>query len=314
MVTQRLLFCLCSTLLVAACAGTGRTVEKPRAVEVAPSVYVIQGSGGSADGSNLGRIGNAGFIVGNDGVVGIDSGTSLEHGRSLLAAIRDTTDKPIRLVLITHTRPEFLFGGAAFQEQGIPIRMHQRTASLMASRCESCLKTLRQVVGEAPMEGTALYRSDQTFETTHDLELGGRLVRVLFFGHSSGPGDVAVFDATTGVLFAGGLLEAGRVPDIQDSHLDGWRRALDALRKMPLKRIVPGHGPPAAPALIDQVEGYLAQLEARIRALVKGGVSLLDVDEVGELPDFAAWDQYDPIHWRNASVAFLRFEREMLFK
>jgi len=285
-----------------------------RATAIASGVYVLSGSAGAADADNLGRIGNCGFIVGERGVVVVDTGTSLAHGREILRAIRMVTDRPVMLALVTHTRPEFLFGGAAFKQAAIPIRMHQRTATLMASRCETCLRTLRQTVGEAPIAGTVMYQADQTFDATHTLTLAGRAVRVLHFGHSSGPGDIVVLDEDSGVVFAGGLLDAGRVPDIQDSDLPGWKRALQSLRTLAPKALVPGHGPASPPALIDAVEAYLAQLERRMRELVASGASLLEAAETGELPQYASWDQYDTIHRRNASVAYLRFERELLFK
>lgn len=286
----------------------------PVARQIAPGVYVMPGSPGSADESNLGRIGNAGFIVGERGVIVVDTGTSFAHGRALLAAIRAVTDQPVRVALVTHTRPEFLFGGTAFRELGIPIRMHSRTSRLMASRCETCLKALRQTVGETPLLGTAMYKPDQEFEATHELDLIGRPVRVLYFGHSSGPGDIAVLDERSGVLFGGGLLDAGRVPDIQDSDLEGWKKALQSLRALRVGTVVPGHGPASSSALIDTVERYLAQLETKVRGLVRSGASLLGVAESGELPEYEGWDQYDVIHRRNASVAFLRFERELMFK
>ncbi len=297
---------------LASCASTSTSAV--RTTELARGVYLIPGSGGAADEINLGRIGNAGFIVGDAGVIVIDTGTSLAHGREILRAIKTITDKPVKLALVTHTRPEFLFGGAAFKEAGIPIRMHRRTATLMASRCETCLKTLRQVVGDAPIAGTAMYQADQTFDDAHTLNDAGRAVSVLYFGHSSGPGDIAVRDDASGVIFAGGLLDAQRIPDIQDGDLEGWKRALQRLRKDEPKVLVPGHGPASPPALIASVDGYLAQLETKLREIVRSGVSLLDVADAGELPQYANWDQYDTIHRRNASVAYLRFERELLFK
>ena len=297
---------------LASCATA--TSSAVKVLTIAPGVYMLPGSGGAADESNLGRIGNAGFIVGNEGVIVIDTGTSLAHGRNILAAIKAVTDKPVKVALITHTRPEFLFGGAAFKEAGIPIRMHQRTATLMASRCETCLKTLRQTVGEAPIAGTTMYKADQEFDATHTLDAGGRPVRVFHFGHSSGPGDIAVLDTTSGVLFAGGLLDAKRVPDIQDGDLVGWKSALASLRELKPTMLVPGHGPASPPALIATVEDYLAQLETKVRTLVSSGASLITIADAGELPQYANWDQYDTIHRRNASVAFLRFERELLFK
>ena len=118
----------------------------------------------------------------------------------------------------------------------------------------------------------------------------------------------------TGVLFAGGLLDARRVPDIQDSDLAGWKKALQALHALRVGTVVPGHGPASSSELIATVERYLAQLESKVRTLVSSGASLLGVAEAGELPEYEGWDQYDVIHRRNASGAFLRFERELMFK
>ena len=300
-------------LLLIGCASVGSTA--PRAVAVADGVYLLPGSGGAADDTNLGRIGNAGFIVGDSGVIAIDTGTSYAHGKALLAAIRAVTDKPVKLAFITHTRPEFLFGGGAFREAGIPIRTHSRTARLMAARCETCLKTLRQTLGDPPMQGTAMYKPDEEFDATHDLATIGRTVRVLHFGHSSGPGDIAVLDVASGVLFAGGLVDVQRVPDTQDSDLAGWNRALAALRDTRVKTIVPGHGA-AAPAsdALGGVQTYLATLEARARELVAAGASLSSVPDASDLPAYESWDQYETIHRRNASIVFLRVEREAMFK
>jgi glyoxylase-like metal-dependent hydrolase (beta-lactamase superfamily II) len=297
-----------------AAAGCAAGPAPGRALEVARGVWVVPGAPGAANEHNLGRIGNTGFVVGPGGVVAIDTGTSYAHGQALLASIAAVTDRPVKLALITHTRPEFLFGGGAFRDRGIPIRTHRRTATLMQARCETCLRTLRTVVGEAPLARTALYKPDELFDDTHVLDLVGRPLRVLYHGHSSGPGDIAVLDETTRTLFAGGLLDARRVPDIQDSELEGWRRALAQLRALAPRTIVPGHGPHGSVALIDGVERYLAQLDGKMRTMVASGASLLGAADEAELPDYADWDQYEIIHRRNASVAFLRIERELLFK
>ncbi|MFT3666111.1 MBL fold metallo-hydrolase [Piscinibacter sp.] len=304
-------------LLGAAAAGGCASPPSPPASQprtLAPGVYLLPGSGGTADAHNLGRIANAGFIVGERGVLVVDTGTSFAHGRAILAAVRSVTDKPVKLALVTHARPEFLFGGPAFQDAGIPVRMHDRAAQLMAARCDGCLKQLRQTVGAVGMAGTAMYRPDQVFGAAHTVEGLGRAVRVLYFGHASGPGDVAVLDEASGTLFAGGLLDAARVPDIQDGELPAWHRALASLRGERLTTIVPGHGAPGSPALIDAVDAYLAALETRMRALVEAGASLIDLPAAGELPAYAHWDQYETIHRRNASTAFLRAEREWMFR
>jgi len=286
-------------------------------IELATGVYMLQGRGGEPDSSNLGRVGNAGFIVGRTGVLAIDTGTSYLHGRALLAAIRSVTDQPVRLALITHTRQEFLFGAAAFREQGIPIAMQQAATKLMASRCETCLQTLRTTLGEEAMRGTTMFVPDRSFTDPLEIDaaaLIGRPIQVLYFGHSSGPGDIAVYDPRSRTLFAGGLLDAQRIPDVIDSDLVRWREALRSLQALPAEVIVPGHGPSGSKRVIAGVERYLDQLTTRVRALLKAGAPLSEVPDSTSLPDFASWDQYDTVHRRNAALVYLRYEREQLIK
>jgi glyoxylase-like metal-dependent hydrolase (beta-lactamase superfamily II) len=304
----------CALALIAAVLLHGAAAAAGYAaipIEVAPGVYMLRGAPGEADAGNRGRIGNAGFIVGARGVLAIDTGTSYREGRALLEAIAGVTDQPVRLALLTHARQEFIFGAAAFRERGIPIAMQHEAAQLMAARCEACLHTLNALLGAEEMRGTALPEPDLLLDGDRDLDaLIGRPVRVLYFGHSSGPGDVAVLDVQSGTLFAGGLLDAMRIPDVQDSDLAGWKRALAQLHALRPTTIVPGHGPAAAGNLIYTIERYLTQLESRVRELLRGNAALSAVPDAVQLPEFRRWDQYHTIHRRNASIVFLRLERE----
>lgn len=319
---RKLLLALIATAGAALLDGSAAAVlardasrdETAQAGEVAAGVYMVQGASGDVDTGNLGRIGNAGFIVGDTGVVAIDTGTSYRHGVALLALIRRVTDKPVLLALITHARQEFLFGAAAYRERAIPVRMHRDAAALMQARCERCLKTLKQVLGDDAMQGTTMFKPDQEYQQSHSIDTIGRRIQVLYYGHSSGPGDVAVLDVQSGVLFAGGLLDEQRIPDVQDSDLDGWSRALRALRGLPIKVVVPGHGPAATAKVIDGIERYLANLQARVRELLRSGAALSEVPDASALPEFSLWDQYGTIHRRNASILFVRFEREQMFE
>ena len=301
-------------ILASGCATPVGNVQEPVAQKVAEGVYLLRGVAGEVDADTLGRIGNAGFIVGDSGVIAIDTGTSYRHGVALLKAIAKVTDKAIRLALITQTHQEFLFGAAAYRERGIPIHMHRATAGLMASRCEACLKTLNRVLGQDEMRGTTMFKPDQVFDDAPLLTLIGRPVQVLYHGHSSGPGDIGVLDQATGVLFAGGLVDHLRIPDVQDGELPAWHAALKAMRALPLRSVVPGHGPVASADSIETVQRYLTQLEARVLELLRSGAALSDVPDSVVLPEFKDWDQYDIIHRRNASVLFVRMEREQMFK
>lgn len=289
------------------------------AQQVAPGVYVLRGMSGEIDPSNLGRTANLGFIVGPQGVLAINSGVSRRHGEAMLAAIRRVTPLPIRQLVLTHVRQEFLFGAAAFEEAGTPSTMHPAAARLMAARCENCLKTLKRVLGPEEMQGTRVVKPEHLVDpTTKPFDAGiGRPVRLLAWGpggHSSGPGDLAVLDETTGTLFAGGLVDADTIPDVQDANFDGWRAGLAGLQSLAPHRIVPGHGPVVGNEQVARIARYLDQLERRTAQLLDTGTALSDVADATQLSEFAGWDQYDTVHRRNASVVFLRHERALMLR
>ena len=190
-----------------------------------------------------GTSGNSGFIVGEDGVVVVDTGISYEHGREMLAAIARLSSKPVRLVIITHADQEFLFGNAAFDELGVPVLAQVKSLELMRQRCEHCLSNLNRLLGPQIMRGSRLVLPSRLVEKSATLAVAGLSLELLHFGWGSTPGDLAVFDPASGVLFAGALVSNRRIPDLRDSDLKGWLSALDQTDRIPCRVVVPGVRP-----------------------------------------------------------------------
>lgn len=288
-------------------ASSSPAVAEPD--ELAAGVYLIQGQRGPASAGNLGRIGNAGFIVGRLGVLAIDSGSSYAHGRALLEAIRGVTDRPIRLLILTSDRPEFALGAAAFREAGIPVAMQRAAADRLAKNGEASLAAWREALGEAALRGTTLAPPDRPFTdplTMDAAALIGRPIQLLHFDHSSGPGDIAVFDPRTATLFAGALVDVRRVPDLSGSNVAGWKDALQTLRALPIELVIPGHGRPGSLRSVGEEQRYLDALTARVASLRGEGVVAEQLAARAALPDFAAWDGYEPMNGRNARWLYER--------
>jgi glyoxylase-like metal-dependent hydrolase (beta-lactamase superfamily II) len=279
-------------------------------VKVADGVYAFIGGPGEPSADNAGNIGNSGFIVGDDGVVVIDTGISYRHGRAMLEAIARVTPKPVRLGIVTHAVQEFLFGNAAFEERGIPLAAHAKSVELMRSRCEHCLENLNKVLGAQLMEGSRLVLPTRIVEGSTPLDAAGLRLQLLSFGWAATPGDLAVYHPASGVLFAGGLVSSGRIPELRDGRIAGWLAALDRLEEIPIRWVVPGHGPVSTPAVIAQTRAYLLALDARVRGLYTTGASLLEAVDRVDLPQYSSWDMYPVVHRRNAHQRYLELELE----
>ncbi len=71
----------------------------------------------------------------------------------------------------------------------------------------------------------------------------------------------------------------------------------------------PAYGPVGTCADIAAFAHYFAALESRVETLMKDGVSLAELRDRCDLPEFARWDQYETLHPQNANHTYLRLER-----
>jgi glyoxylase-like metal-dependent hydrolase (beta-lactamase superfamily II) len=276
-------------------------------MRLADGVYADLGSQEAISRANRGEIANSGLIVGSRKALAIDSGVSRAHGERLLGQWRAHGDPAIEL-LLSQPIQEFLFGAVAFQSQGLPVLATPATAKLMQQRCDNCLTHLRELLPGGLMKGTVLIRPDRLIDPARPIDLGDRPLRLIDGGDATTPGTVAVFDVRSGTLFAGGLIASQRIPSLRDARVAAWIAALEALRQLPLQRIVPGFGPVGDRGQIDAMQRYLRQIDAAVRAEYQRGASLLEASARVQLPEFAGWQQYALIHPQNVQYLYRQLE------
>jgi glyoxylase-like metal-dependent hydrolase (beta-lactamase superfamily II) len=192
------------------------------------------------------------------------------------------------------------------------VRITSRTGALMRERCATCLASLRRILGEAEMRGTALILPDRLVDGNQSLTVAGRALDLLYFGWGATPGDLVVLDRASGVAFAGGLVSAGRVPSIRDAHVDDWILALDALARRAPAVIVPGYGAVTDVAGLSTTRDYLRALDERVRTLYRNGTGLAEATDHAALPAFQKLDDYAIIHGQNVQRRYLQLEEDEL--
>lgn len=293
-------------IIVAALTPANAHAAAP--LQVAPGVYVLLGDNGEINSANSDAVGNAGFIVGARGVAAVDTGVSYRDGERLIAAIAGTTSLPVEAAVITHPVQEFLFGAAAFQDHHVPVFAQRATATLMQRRCGTCLKNLTTLLGAEAMQGSLVVTPDHLVDASTTLDLGRRRLRLLHDSWAATPGDLAVFDEQSGVLFAGGLVDAERVPNLRDAQLDGWIAALEHLRRLPIRVVVPGHGPVGRRDELTAMIGYLKALDGAVRASYRSGASLIEAMASVRLPAYEHWSQYAVQQPQNVQYVYRRLE------
>jgi len=284
----------------------------PDPIDLGRGVHVFVGALEEASRENGGHIANQGFIVAAQGVIVIDSGLSAKFAEHMLRVIRSRTHKPLALVILTWPMDEAIFGAAIFQQHGAPVLAHEAAARLIAERCERCLAQRRAALGEEVMAGTRVPRPDRVFKGSRPLSVAGRKLELIDEDGAAAPGSLAVWDAESGVLFAGGLASFGRIPETANGTLDAWAAALERLAALPARSVVPAHGTPGPPARLRELAAYLDALRGRTQRAYAAGMSLLEAPRAVAVAEYRDWALYDTVHPRNVHHAYLALERREL--
>ena len=100
--------------------------------EMAPGVYALI--------SSIPGVDNAGFVVGEKGVLVIDAHISLAMARQILQRVREVTDKPILYLVNSNYHGDHTFGNCAFPAETLVIQQRETAAGPPTSprRSPSC--------------------------------------------------------------------------------------------------------------------------------------------------------------------------------
>ena len=313
-------FVLVSILTFLCISAAGRS-PVPKAeddfqlVQVADGVFAaIAKPGGLASG-------NAGFIVGDGGVLVVDTFLTPLAAEELIQEIQARTPQPILYAVNSHYHLDHSGGNQAFAQRHIPIIAQENTRDWVASkntrflpghddlvkRRDDLVKQLNSVAEDKKDDRTALERRIAQTEAllainltrptlsytggTLHLALGRR--EVLLFslpGHTGG--DTIAYVPDAGVVFTGDLGWSRTLPNLVDATVSQWIPTLDKLlADYKTAKFVPGHGQVADSADMQAFRNYLADLRTTVGQAIDSGLTVEQAREQLKLPapykDFA---------------------------
>src|SRR5215472_15773805 len=268
--TRTAVFLLCALFLSSvafAADAPDFTIKK-----LAEGVYAAISPDGSKAGSN------AGFIVGSNGVVVVDTFVSVAAARELLAEIRKVTNLPIRFVINTHYHLDHTGGNAVFAEAGATIVAQRNLRGWLRTENLKFFGANPKPEDKARVE--ALVLPDEVYSDALDIYLGPRLVEVRYMlGHTGGDSVVIVPDAN--VVFGGDLIWQKHFPNLIDASTADWIKTLEKLEAAHSSAtFVSGHGDLATPEDVLNFHNYLVTLRddvAKAQAQGKSGQELSDL-------------------------------------
>jgi len=246
-------------------AALAAAASPPGVRQLRPGDYLVAGP-----------ISNAGFIIGEDGVIAIDAQIFVPAAKAELAEIARLTTKPVNAMILTHSDPDHINGLPAFP-RGMAIYAQDKAKA----EIEGVIADPNSN-GLPPPPAIRDYVPTHTVQQREDLVVDGVRLVLIHTAPAHTDGDLIVYLPASRLVYAGDLLTPaiGLYPGI---HLNkhgsslGWIASVKAMLALDADLFVSGHGEPLTR---EEVKARLAgaiQRRAEIKAMVEQGKSLAEI-------------------------------------
>jgi cyclase len=236
---------------------------------------------------------NAGFVVGKDYVVVVDSLATVGLTWKFRDEIRKVTDKPVRYLINTHHHGDHIYGNHVFA--GATIISHdycRREAIEQGIRDPDLMNT---IFPEFDFRGIAITPADITFDNQLSLYMDGQEVRLLHFEPGHTAGDIIVYLPDEGIIFAGDFIFLYSTPLGMEGSFAGWLRNLDAMENLGAQTYVPGHGPVCGAEGLNLCRDYLLLVQREARKRFDKGMTVDEAAKDIDLGQFKQWPDRERI-------------------
>ena len=296
-----------SLLILFSTFAQAGSLPAPKVQKINERVYALLGPMELPNKSNRGYMVNTTVIIGEKGVILVDSGFTDEVGKHLAKVIAKLTPKPVTHVINTHHHGDHHLGNVAFK--GAEIISSKIGKELVEKTGYEWIDMVQNLTGSKfpntkPMPANVTVGEDTRTERVIE---GVKVVLWAPKG-SHTPGDLIVYLPDDKVLIGGDVLVNHITPNFRDGHVKTWIGTLDQVLKINAKTIVPGHGPLMTNADVMAMRKRMSDLYAGVEAGYKKGLSDAEIRKTLDLSQWKKLHHFDAQMGGNINRAYLEVE------
>lgn len=256
---------------------------------VAPGSWVFEGALEDFSRTNGCNIINTAVIGGPQGSWVINTGPSRLYGEQQRRAVQALGLGPVQRVINLNLHPDYFFGNQAWADR--PTQALTGSIAGMLAEGPAYADNLYRLCGDW-MKDTASTPAAEPLAAGPLVLAERRLELHRLSGHTND--DLVLLDREQGVLYAGGLVFAQRVPTTPHADFEAWLASLDVLQRWHAQglfhTVVPSHGPVHTGLLgIEQTRDWLRWLHQTMTDSAQGGLDLAEVLRLPVPARFADW-------------------------
>ncbi|WP_407330447.1 MBL fold metallo-hydrolase [Enterovibrio sp. 27052020O] len=245
---------------------------------------------------------SGGFIVGEKGVLIIDTMLNERLNKQVQGMVKKEADKPIIYAVNTSFHGDHSYGNMYLPKE-TRIIQHEVAQNYIQTHFEHDTQFMMHNFGKGrgieevvPTKADILVGNGGNIE----IDLGGKKVEIIDFGFAQTGGDLFVWEPESKTLWSGNPIITVKpsLPWLLDGHL---LETLDSLKKVMAflpenATVVPGHGSPMKRADIQWHVDYLQTIKDQVQAAIDEGLTLKETVAKVQMPEFSGYALYGWVH------------------
>lgn len=283
------------------------SLPAPKIVKVNARIHALLGPMELPDRKNQGYMVNSILIIGDTGAIVVDTGFTDEIGGMLAKQVAKLTTKPVTHVINTHHHGDHSLGNTAFPNAR--ILSSEQCRKLVLETGADWIAIVEAATGRK-FPNTKAIPANDTYPQNSRTELTLAGVKMVFWipeaAHTVG--DLMIWLPDDQVLLSGDVLVNKVTPNFRDGNLKEWINALQEVQSLPVKTIVPGHGPLMSKQDAAAMHRRMAGLYQGIEAGVKAGLTDSEIRKKLDLTEWKKLHHFDEQMGGNINKAYLEIE------
>jgi glyoxylase-like metal-dependent hydrolase (beta-lactamase superfamily II) len=256
---------------------------------------------------------NPAFIVGEQGVVIVDPGGSVQIGEMVMQKIAAITDKPVLAVFNSHVHGDHWLGNQAVRAEypDVPIYGHERVGPRIIAGAGTEWVQLMLRMTENATAGTQIVKPDHPLTDGDKIVIDGLTYAVMNNDKAHTDTDIMLHVEEIDVIFLGDNAGHGRILRLEGGSFPGNVAALETALATGARVFIPGHGPTGGPEVAERYRDYLNTIYTTAEAGVEEGLSDFELRPLllPKLKPWEKWAGFDIELGRHINGAFLEAEQ-----
>lgn len=280
---------------------------------VAEHTYVIHGPTERPGPGNLGFMNNPAIVIGEDSVIIIDPGSSLESGRMVLRQVASLTDKPVTHVFNSHVHGDHWLGNVAIREAYPAAKFYAHPEMIRRAREGEATEWIDMLMRmtESATAGTTAVIPEHELADGQQFTIAGLTLRVHIIPAAHSHTDAMFEIVEDSLLYTGDNVTYKRMPNFRHGTFRGSMVAIERALELDLQRYVPGHGPTGGREVVEDFQQFTSVLYDTVSELYEQGLSDFEMKEpvIDKMTAFHDWPEFEELIGRQINIALLEAEK-----